>query len=65
MSNIISRAELKQKIESGKGFDLIEVLKPALKKMKDLGYTNVYDYAEGKKDWKDAGLDIKGESQAA
>ena len=30
----------------------------AAKQLMELGYTNVYDYAEGKKAWKDAGLQV-------
>jgi hypothetical protein len=30
-----------------------------------MGYQNVKDYVEGKKDWVDAGLPIEGESRAA
>lgn len=32
----------------------------AARKMEDLGYQRVYDYAAGKKDWMDAGLRIEG-----
>ena len=28
----------------------------AVKKLEDMGFSNVYDYQGGKKDWKDAGL---------
>ena len=31
----------------------------AAKMMEELGYSNVYDYEQGKQDWKDAGLPIE------
>ncbi len=33
----------------------------AFKKMEKLGYEHVYEYAEGKEDWKDAGLPVETE----
>lgn len=37
----------------------------AAKKLEDLGYQNVFDYVEGKKDWRDAGFETKGSDAAA
>lgn len=31
----------------------------AAKRMRQVGYSRVYDYADGKKDWKDAGLPVE------
>jgi rhodanese-related sulfurtransferase len=34
------------------------------RELADMGYKNIRDYAEGKKDWVDAGLPTEGESSA-
>ena len=35
----------------------------AAQKLESLGYTNVYDYLDGKADWKDAGLPLEKEEE--
>ena len=35
----------------------------AARKLESLGYTNVYDYLDGKADWKDAGLPLEKEEE--